>query len=557
MDFNKLFKILAVDLSGYGNNFKEIKSYTARNLGNNKFTHVQLPSDFFALLLSSGQVTKDNLELLYNIYANSHLNYEAKTKAFKDIEEFNFFNFSFEATKILKHVIEAIIKYPVNTHEMKALAKWIPDEFRTGEMVMDHKASLMKLVELKFVHAFNMRILYEVFMNNSDMIKTIIQPGWCRILGLNHNYNRNKLPAFEVPPQRPCQVPIYSQLAGQDLSPVEQYPPDIPRPYNSEMTPSRPRWSPDEQQQQQQQPAATNFPPFQTPQVPIKSPTQYPSSPNYEQPSPPATMDIEALREVQYDIPEKDVLSGVYPGECVIINIEKFKEPGMKNRVGSNKDVESIKNTFDSIGFRTIVRTDLTSAQLLHFLREKSLDQKLHKVGMFVCFLMSHGDEGRISGSDGENIEIETIITNFKNNQCLALQGKPKLFFVQACRGNIVDAPKQDIYQDGVPAQPQDADLMICQATTKGKVAVRTDEGSWYINKLCEFISKGHRTLDLMQIHTHVNFAVSKEGKGASTLQVSNSSGSLRKTLRFVPNISAVDFQEKIPGRNENLFNRM
>ena len=566
MDFNKLFKILAVDLSGYGNNFKEMKLYTAHNLAMNQFNHVQLPSDFFALLLASGRVNKDNLGILYSIYANSHLNYDAKNKAFKDIEEFNFYNFSFEATKILKNVIETLVKYPVNTHEMKGVAAWIPEEYRTGEMKMDHKASIMKLVELKLIHAFDLRILQTVFRNNSDIIKTIIEPGWMQILGLNHNYIRNKMPILE-PPQppiitRPSHVSFHPQSSGQDPSPVEQYSQYfheefqqfVPRPYHTEMGISQTQWSPDEEQQQQQH-AVTNIHTGQSPRLQI-NPYQQFNSPNYELPSPPSMEDI--LREVQYEIPYRDVLSGVYPGECLIINIEKFKDPNMKDRIGSSFDVKSIETTFNNLGFHTTIKEDLTSEDLLRYLKEKSLDKRLSKVGMFVCFLMSHGEEGRISGSDGQNIEIETIITNFKNDQCLALQGKPKIFFVQACRGNKVDEPKKNYYKDNIlNAQPQDADLMICQATTKGKVAVRTDEGSWYINKLCEIIRKGHQTLDLMQIHTKVNHAVSQLGAEASTLQVSNSSGSLRKTLRFVPNISADDFEKKSPTKSENLFSRM
>ena len=550
MDFNKLFRILAVDLSGHGNNFKEMKSYTASLLANTQFNHVQLPSDFFGLLLNSGYVAKEKLGILYNIYANSYLSYEAKTKAFKDIEQFNFFNFSFEATKILKHIIESIIKYPVNSNETRALAAWIPNELRTGEMTTDHRACLMKLVNLKFIHATDMNILHAVFVNNLEVIKNIIDPGWVRIIGLCYNYDRNKMPLYETPVpqtlQRPSQISIHNQTNGQEPSPIEQY--YVPRPYETEMIKAKPQWSPIEQTQPL---TALKIPHFNSPIIPNDQNKQV-NSPSYEIPSP------TSLKEIQYDIPEKDVLSGVFVGECVIINIEKFTDPKFKNRVGSNKDAENIKSTFDAMGFHTIVKTDLRSAELFRYLKEKSLDQKLNKVGIFVCFLMSHGDEGWISGSDGDKIEIDAIVTNFKNNQCMPLQGKPKLFFVQACKESTVDVPETNMYTDDIPStQPQDADLMICQTITKGNEYSLTNDGSWYVNKLCEFIRKGYRSLDLMQIHTHVNLALSRADENVSSIEVSNSSGSLRKTLRFVPNISAEDFQENIPGRGQDLFHRI
>ncbi len=47
--------------------------------------------------------------------------------------------------------------------------------------------------------------------------------------------------------------------------------------------------------------------------------------------------------------------------------------------------------------------------------------------------LISIGDF--IFGTDGELVSLSKLMNYFNNRQCPALQGKPKLFFVQACRG--------------------------------------------------------------------------------------------------------------------------
>ena len=52
-----------------------------------------------------------------------------------------------------------------------------------------------------------------------------------------------------------------------------------------------------------------------------------------------------------------------------------------------------------------------------------------------VVVLMSHGADDFIYGSDIEKVHIPSIVDKFKPNKCPALQGKPKLFFIQACRG--------------------------------------------------------------------------------------------------------------------------
>ncbi|KAL1481716.1 hypothetical protein MTO96_050388, partial [Rhipicephalus appendiculatus] len=49
---------------------------------------------------------------------------------------------------------------------------------------------------------------------------------------------------------------------------------------------------------------------------------------------------------------------------------------------------------------------------------------------------MSRGDKDTILGVDGEELNlVEDVYEQFNNENCPALQGKPKLFFIQACRG--------------------------------------------------------------------------------------------------------------------------
>jgi len=52
----------------------------------------------------------------------------------------------------------------------------------------------------------------------------------------------------------------------------------------------------------------------------------------------------------------------------------------------------------------------------------------------FLC-LLSHGAKGQIFGNDGKTIEIDMITTMFDGKNCPALNGKPKVFIIQACQG--------------------------------------------------------------------------------------------------------------------------
>ena len=527
MDFNKLFSKLSIQLAGYGSQFKEIKRYTGQNLQIPELNNSQLPSEFFKRLVDYGTVSQNNLLPLYELYAGSSLPETEKYTAFQHIRDFNFYQLSLIATEILQSLIRSLIKQPVDSIEIRQLAESIPETARTQQMYIDHSASLMKLIEIRALHAFDLRILHRVFNNNYNVTTNILDPSWKKILDLYMNYTLNER---YVQRERPVHI-FTNQPSGMDSgypSPVEQS--EYPMP----------------------QYAQTEFPqmhvsPNYIPQPPRSNPVRIKDFPS------PTSGSDSILEDNCYSIPKLNALEGVYPGECLIINIEHFEEgSGIKDRLGSDIDVRNIKDTFEKLSFKVTVKKDLTSEQLIRYLKEKSMERALERIGVFVCFLMSHGEEGRISGSDGKHIEIDSIMMNFKNDQCYGLQGKPKIFFVQACRGNMIDKPKhKSFYTDNSSVtQPQDADILVCHATTKGKVAVRTDEGSWYISKLCDTIRRGYTILDLMKMHTRVNHDVSEESKkGGSTLQVSNFSGTLTKSLYFHPTVEWRDFLEEVERR--------
>ena len=56
----------------------------------------------------------------------------------------------------------------------------------------------------------------------------------------------------------------------------------------------------------------------------------------------------------------------------------------------------------------------------------------------FVCVICSHGTNKGIYGTDGEIVPIDDVTTMFDGQNCKALINKPKLFFIQACRGGRI-----------------------------------------------------------------------------------------------------------------------
>lgn len=52
----------------------------------------------------------------------------------------------------------------------------------------------------------------------------------------------------------------------------------------------------------------------------------------------------------------------------------------------------------------------------------------------FVCFVLTHGAEHKLLGSDGNTIQLKEFISAVSDQHCATLKGKPKLFFIEACR---------------------------------------------------------------------------------------------------------------------------
>ncbi|XP_010779926.1 caspase-2, partial [Notothenia coriiceps] len=68
-----------------------------------------------------------------------------------------------------------------------------------------------------------------------------------------------------------------------------------------------------------------------------------------------------------------------------------------------------------------------------------------HSGDSSVVCLLSHGVEGAIYGTDGQLLQLDWVFESFDNAHCPLLQNKPKMFFIQACRGEEMDCGVEQI----------------------------------------------------------------------------------------------------------------
>lgn len=145
-------------------------------------------------------------------------------------------------------------------------------------------------------------------------------------------------------------------------------------------------------------------------------------------------------------------------------------------------------------------------------------------ISCLIIVMMTHGDRGGILYTYDSAINVDDLWRSFTGDTCPSLIGKPKLFFIQACRGHMVDpgALLESSNQDKnalasrsaacdkekkfvIPAL---ADILIFFSTTEGYYSYKCPEtGSWFIQTLCDKFNEylgSDEEVDLMRILTSV-----------------------------------------------------
>ncbi|XP_076871096.1 caspase-8-like isoform X2 [Brachyhypopomus gauderio] len=201
-------------------------------------------------------------------------------------------------------------------------------------------------------------------------------------------------------------------------------------------------------------------------------------------------------------------------GLCVIINNEHFANP-RNNRPGSRKDAVALEEVFGILDFKVEMHNDLSAQRMKELMLEYSKQQ--HHGHCWVCCVLSHGISEGVLGCDGYLCPTEDIFSPFNGENCPSLLGKPKVFFIQACRGPKTQKKclleNDDLTSDTESYSiPKDSDFLFAMSTVDGYKAFRSpEEGSWFIQSLCRHLKEGSKWGDdILTVLTRVNDEVSR-----------------------------------------------
>ena len=230
-------------------------------------------------------------------------------------------------------------------------------------------------------------------------------------------------------------------------------------------------------------------------------------------------------------------------GLCLIVNNVDFEN--LSRRGGSDVDAKKLDELFTKLQYKVKMVRNQTSKQLKETLTQFA---RLNDHGMadsvIVC-LLSHGLEGQIFGVDGVLVSIPDLLALFNGYAAKDLIGKPKMFFIQACRGSdfdqgvevtdggymsanevpvakaraaVVQAHLPGVKPDTVVPEPEpeslpaEADMLVAYSTVPGYVSWNNlAKGSWFVQAIADVFSDYAHTEDVVSMLIRVNNKVARE----------------------------------------------
>ncbi|XP_055533617.1 caspase-14-like isoform X2 [Wyeomyia smithii] len=214
-------------------------------------------------------------------------------------------------------------------------------------------------------------------------------------------------------------------------------------------------------------------------------------------------------------------------GYVLIFNHKDFQDK-KDVRDGSEKDLELLKNFFKLYQVET---PDTCMNYSVNKVKKKMAEiekKNFSKSSCLIVIIMSHGDRGEvIKGFDGNTYHIEAdIVDRVLNNN--TLKDKPKLFFIQACKGNA------HMEMDYIVSAPNKHDIMKCYSTYEGTVSYRDKQaGTYFIQNLFKLIQenddKNLQQLMVLLRNKFQNDRIAQTPTDTSTLNKDFYFGDMRK----------------------------
>ncbi|NXJ71773.1 CASP3 protein, partial [Rostratula benghalensis] len=199
----------------------------------------------------------------------------------------------------------------------------------------------------------------------------------------------------------------------------------------------------------------------------------------------------------------------------IIVNTDFCDSNGQAvfgTRRGARREVEKLSNTLSRLNYKVKLMHNKTAKEIEELYQQES---SCEHGEYFVSIISSHGEQGIIFGCDAEPVKLTRIFQILGSKKCPVLTQIPKIFFIQACRGEELDPgvmvecdsrePEPGGFSDYLSIPPQAAVMFAC---SPGYAAFLNISGSMFLQALLKVLEGEERHLALNRLMTHINWEV-------------------------------------------------
>ncbi|XP_016051644.1 PREDICTED: caspase-14-like [Miniopterus natalensis] len=210
--------------------------------------------------------------------------------------------------------------------------------------------------------------------------------------------------------------------------------------------------------------------------------------------------------------------------DCVDGDLDRYDLSGRRkafvmcvkeDRPGADKDILFMNWWLGQCRFECTLCTDPDRMELLEKLTSfrDGLNEVKDEISCCLITLMSHGENGFIKIKGDHRVSLEDVFEMFNNKNCPALHEKPKIFIIQACRGerrdNGVETDDEPMDLDDISDRkrlPTFSDYFIIYPTQPDHVALRhPSTGSVMIEAMTDIFKKYGNKWHIADFFTQVN----------------------------------------------------
>uniref|UniRef100_U5EH80 Putative caspase n=1 Tax=Corethrella appendiculata TaxID=1370023 RepID=U5EH80_9DIPT len=152
-------------------------------------------------------------------------------------------------------------------------------------------------------------------------------------------------------------------------------------------------------------------------------------------------------------------------GKAMLFNQLNFNDSSPST---NTECIEKLEKTLIDFGFETTIYTDLKRDEIMSVLF-KMASENHSDADCFMVVFSTHGNETMLKVKDGE-LPVNHVFAPFYGDNCETLIGKPKLFFINACRGEKTDCGTENTHNN-IAEQMQNCSLTNTSDEVDAKAA--------------------------------------------------------------------------------------